>query len=573
MALKTNLRGLLNDKFALIFLLLIITLGIFLRLDDFPGVGLNSDDVATIPASMLWFYDGMFPSFGSDGDPPLGLLVLGLGCKLSGEDFSNVTQIQQNFFAGRELLLHEQLVRSHKYCELPVLIFGILFFITVTLFALLVMEIYPALFFISFFAFSPFLLAFSRITKTDVISWVFIALFFITAWLAFNTEKGNKKEKYFFMLSSAFIALAQGVKETAVLFSLIILLIFIDKYRLELRELFKSLYNSLIGKHEKIKFSILYIPLFMLAVFILIFMLPYKFSINTIIEIFKFKFSLDPSLAGGSLLNPALLDSFKNILSLFNIFDTALLLLGIIALIFMLFKKEKTKLERFTLYSLLVAVSAIIIFKAFILQYIFYPHIISIVLLMSLLFSSAHYSLGSLFKRNKNLEKKMLIIVILVYALFSFYLAFASVPYFAIVNPSVCIFSNNCAEQKAALIYGRATDKIADALIPLLSENETFTGTYGILNYYLRHEDAYQYYFFRESVRAQTGRMPTITEKVDYFKPGGRYVRYLLLPTPSKYLDDEEKLFRNTFNPNYIVNIKGQDIVYIYDIKNLSKKS
>ena len=107
-----------NDKLFLI-LLLIVSLGIFLRLNDYSEVGYWNDDISTIPSGLLWFYPhSYFPGLSGVSEPPLGNMIIGAGCMLSGEDFSKVSEIKPTFYPGRGELIGSELVKAEGYCHL-----------------------------------------------------------------------------------------------------------------------------------------------------------------------------------------------------------------------------------------------------------------------------------------------------------------------------------------------------------------------------------------------------------------------------------------------------------------------
>src|SRR3989344_4637722 len=124
-----------NDRFLLVLFLIVVISGIFIRLNDFSEVGYWNDDQATIPAGLMWFYPhSYFPGL-NYGNPPLGDMIVGAGCMLSGEDFSKVSEVKPFFYPDRFSLLGDPLSRSDTECHLPMYFFGILFFIIIVIFA------------------------------------------------------------------------------------------------------------------------------------------------------------------------------------------------------------------------------------------------------------------------------------------------------------------------------------------------------------------------------------------------------------------------------------------------------
>ena len=67
-----------RDKLAFGLLILIIFLGIFIRLNDFSEVQYWNDDVATIPTSLLAYYNyPIYPGLSGPGEPILGHMIIG----------------------------------------------------------------------------------------------------------------------------------------------------------------------------------------------------------------------------------------------------------------------------------------------------------------------------------------------------------------------------------------------------------------------------------------------------------------------------------------------------------------
>src|SRR3989344_4856864 len=184
------LSKLKEDKIFAITFLLIIFLGLFIRLYEYDQVGLWNDDVSTIPSGLLWFYPhSYFPGLSGHSEPPVGNILIGAGCMLSGEDFSKVSEIKPTFYPGREELIGQELVKAEGYCHFPIYLFGILFFIMIVILSFSLLERYSAVFVVSFFAFYPVLLSFSRWIHVDVILYFFAAAFLFFMWNFYNSEK------------------------------------------------------------------------------------------------------------------------------------------------------------------------------------------------------------------------------------------------------------------------------------------------------------------------------------------------------------------------------------------------
>src|SRR3989338_11621984 len=113
-----NSNEIKQDKLFLVLLIIIILLGIFIRFYKFSEVGYLNDDMAHIPAGLMWFYPhDYFPGL-NYGNPPLGDMIIGAGCMLSGEDFSGVSQVKPFFYPDRFNLLGEALSKADSYCHI-----------------------------------------------------------------------------------------------------------------------------------------------------------------------------------------------------------------------------------------------------------------------------------------------------------------------------------------------------------------------------------------------------------------------------------------------------------------------
>src|SRR3989338_5844376 len=157
-----------------LILLAIVILGIYLRFSNFSGEGYWNDDMTTIPTALLWFYPhSYYPGLAGQGEPALGNYFIGLGCMLSGQDFSKVTKIQPMFYPGRPELIGKEMAAAKKYCHLPVYVFGILFFIAISLLAMLLLDEFSSLYAIAFFAFLSFTLQLSRWIHVDMLAYFF----------------------------------------------------------------------------------------------------------------------------------------------------------------------------------------------------------------------------------------------------------------------------------------------------------------------------------------------------------------------------------------------------------------
>ena len=106
-----------------------------------------------------------------------------------------------------------------------------------------------------------------------------------------------------------------------------------------------------------------------------------------------------------------------------------------------------------------------------------------------------------------------------------------------------------------------------------MADNETFFPGSGILYYYVRPEDDAQMYNFDISFQRQIGRTPGIVDYLTYYRPNGRIPRYLLLdPYTNDVFGEEERLIKESITPKVIVKNRGKEILYIYDMFELTNQ-
>ena len=88
---------------------------------------------------------------------------------------------------------------------------------------------------------------------------------------------------------------------------------------------------------------------------------------------------------------------------------------------------------------------------------------------------------------------------------------------------------------------------------------------------YGRQNDSLQHLQFDNYVQQKLGRLSTISEKIEYFKPDGRNVRYYI---PPRWFNpgDESDIFKKEYVSNYLIRLDNIDVMKIYDLYNLTKK-
>ena len=175
--------------------------------------------MTTIPTALLWFYPhSYYPGLAGQGEPGLGNYFIGLGCMLSGQDFSKVTEIQPMFYPGRPGLIGREMVNAEKYCRLPMYAFGLLFFIAIIILAMLLLDEYASIFAIAFYSFSSFILLLSRWIHVDTIEYFFLAIGLIFLWKFYVKEINAKYEKLFLILAALSFGFALATKLPAGVF-------------------------------------------------------------------------------------------------------------------------------------------------------------------------------------------------------------------------------------------------------------------------------------------------------------------------------------------------------------------
>ncbi len=563
-----------HDKLSLLILIVIIFLGIFIRLNDFSKIGYWNDDVSTIPTGLLPFYSyPVFPGLSGQGEPILGNLIVGLGCKISGEDFSRVSEIKPMFYPGREELIGKQLVNAFPYCHLPMYIFGILFFLVISLFAVTLLNKSAALYAISFYAFYPGLLQLSRWIHVDIFGYFFVALGLLFLWHAYNSEK-NKKEIIFFILSFASLGLAFATKLPNGIFLIFATFIFMIKYKEESIQLLRKIGVKLnlditqkITNDEAVNYKReLKVVAFSLGAYLIAFLAPFNFSIKNFISVLHRYQSVNPTYSGLGFNTNLFKDVFNFILTI-NPIDTIVFLLSMFYIIKFV-KSKKDKKEKFVFYSFLFLLFALIITRALTYVRVFITFSMGLVFIAALLFSNKE---NFIFKSSSAKKKSLILIMfIIVYAVFSFTNAFLISPHFTYNNQILCKFSTAGCEIE---LIGFVQKDIAGYLQTKLKDEETFYwGKSDVLYYYIRQEESYQKFLFDEIVFRNFNRYPTAEEQIQYFTPFGRKTRYVIVNPYTEVTEDKylSKL-KNEYKPNHIIYMNGEEAALIYDLKNLNK--
>ncbi len=559
---SSNLK---NDKLVFGLIILVILLGLFIRLDNFSEVGYWNDDMGTIPAGLLWFYPhDYYPGLSGAGKPPVANWLIGYGCMMSYEDFSAVSQIQPDSYAGREALLGEAMIAANNECHYASYAFGVLFFIAITIFLLILLPKLAALYGISFFAFFPYVLRFSRWIHDDVFVWFFITVGLIFLYLAYKSVKG-KDLKWFFLAGSLF-GLATATKFSAALYLLFTFFLISEKYWKGVLFLIKKFFNTLDLSYkleqvsERGMLNLLKNAFVSFIGFILFLLAPFGFKPSQLIEVYTF-FNSQYSDVSGIILNFHFYEIIYEFMFNINILDLVIFILGIIALILLIRKKDKSPREKFILYLTLLGLFGMILFSALTLFRVAIAYMFGFVLLMCWVFS----------ERNTapfRLKKPVVLIFLIIYIIFSFGIAYSTSPYFVSSNHLLCALTpNSCRDYVYTELGGMSAKKTAEYLIPILKDNETFVGNEGILFYYLRSSQGPASLMFRELFRAEYGSAPTLEEKSAYFATEDWRPRYALLVPYGRAAQDDIIDFKNKYVPSHTIKIQGKDVVYVYDLQ------
>ena len=559
-----------RDKLALFFLLVIVLLGIFIRLNEFSEVGYWNDDKSTLPTGLLAFHSyEIFPGLSGVGEPILGNIILASGCMLSGEDFSRVSEVKPMFYPGRESLIGKQLINAFPYCHIPMYIFGVLFFLAISVLALILLNKQSSLFAISFLAFYPRLLKLSRWIHVDIFGYFFIALGLLFLWYFYKSEK-NKKEILFSVISFIFFGLAFATKLPNGIFLLFAAFIVLEKYKKEALQLIRKLGTGLdLEVFRKIEYDenmnplrLIKITVYSLISYIVFFLIPFKLNPANLFSVISRYQSINPDHSGLTF-NTSLFNHILNFLITTNTLDLVFFLLGIIVLV-KLIRSKKEKKEKFLLSSVLLFLFVLIFFKTLAYPRIFLAFSFGLIFVTSLIFSKKY----SIF----NLHKKIPFYIILtVYIIFSFNIALSNSPHFEVENPLLCPLTNHNCEIKNIEPY--AHKKIAVYLISILKENETFYFGKDIIYYYLRHDQGFKEFAFDQTFLQKFNRMPTVQEKIQYFTPDNQRIRYIVIA--QAYSDGEEaetiKDLRKNHIPIQTIYLNKDEVAKIYDLDNLKK--
>jgi len=570
-----------KDKWLLALLIIIVILGLGVRVVYPTEPGLWNDDMSILPTALLWFYPHTeYPGLSGQGETAFGNYLIGKSCMLSGQDFSDVIKITPMWFANRPEFLHN-IIYAEDYCRMPMYIFGIAFFLLIILLAAMLLDKYATIFVAAFVAFYQFLLQFSRMLHIDVILYTFIASGLIFLWKSYASKKYSRQELINFCIAMGFFALAFATKIPGVLYVGFAFVILLDKYKEEALQIIKKI-GSQFGlkivnkiKDQKTNPAPFYKAILYSFIAYIIVLLPtLEYNLKNVWLVIQKYTSVDVT-KGSPYSSLAFNKSFwsialNNFFVSINIIDLLVFIFSVFIFIKLIRKKKDLK-ERFIFYLMLFFLAALFSFGAMNLLRVFFSFGLGLIFLMALVLSDKPYSIFNVFKiKNK---RTIFVVLMIVYILLGSYLAFGDAPYFNKRNEIFCKFAD-CGDINYITL---AESQIGLYLTDLLKNNteDTFDAldsTY-MVYYYIFPEQSYQHYVFRESFRQQVGRLPTVEEKVEYFKPNNRTLRYLLIEPLRKYDDEFVNKLKNSYEPNDKVLLKhGIEVMWVYDVKNLIQK-
>ena len=568
-----------KDWKIILILTIIVLLGIVVRLVNYSDMGYWSDDPTAVPTALAWFYphpEYPYAGYLGHGEPAFGHLFIGAGCMLSGEDFSGVQKMSHNFYPRRAELIGKQLIKAEKYCVAPIHFFGIIFLILIAILSYKILKGRAAIYPVAFFAFCPFILVHSRWIKVDVIMSTFVIIGLLFLWKAYNLEKGAKKEPVYFCLGSAFMGMAFAVRFTGAMFVLLPFFLIIEKYLSNILYVIKRIMLWLnfsfahkitnITKDYRHLVKMLVLPGISIIFF---YLLPFKFHPSYAITVYNMYSSVHSkySSLGLFLLNP--LKVWHGLLLEANLFDTLIFLFGLIVFIRIIFKKDKSKSEKFILYLMALYLAALVFTESLQILRANMPFLIGFSLLAGLAFSDNEYSVFHILKTKK--RNIVFGIFMLIYIIFSFSSAFSTAPYYGTENHLLCLFEQDACD-KAVLtkLDAFSTKKSMTFLKDKMQDNETLFSIGNMGYYYLRSEEDLPMYQFTLQVRQQAGRDPSWEDAAQYFHPFGRQIRYLSLsPIDPR---ERESLLIKDYEPNWVITMNGRDAQFIYDLFNLTKR-
>ncbi|MAH48996.1 hypothetical protein CMI37_24425 [Candidatus Pacearchaeota archaeon] len=572
-----------HDRLFLLFLIILVVLGMYLRFSNYDEIGYTHDSILTVTGAIAWFYPyPHFPGLIYLG-PPLGNMIIGTGCMVSNEDFSGVLQVGPKFSPNIPILMGQSFVNAEFHCKAPNYLFGLIFLLVLSLLAIFLFKNYYALFSIAFFTFSQFILKWGRIMSVDMIFYVFTFTGLIFLWKSYEAEKSSKKENTFFIFCFVFLGFAGATKFSAGVYFLFAFLLFMGKYWQEIKLLIKNIFKTLkldlankISTPAETKLRPFIIKgIFYFITYVFVLLIPYKLNPQHLYNIYTGFKRIAPNVSA-MRLNSNIFPVINEFLIKINTLDLLIFLFSIYIFIRLIFKKQKQKREKFILYLVFLFLFTTLFFESVGLLFrVAIPLLLSIVFLMGLVFSHKEYSIFKLFKIPIEKRKKIFFIFLIIYILYSALITVPHSPYYFRSNEIICIFEREQCDQILLEDFNLvATKQTMKFLGSILKENETYRYQEGEApQIYLRPNDPMIYYqLFDLNLNKQLGRSPTLAEQVQYFHPEGRDLRYYVENRWYGTNTEEIEILKKEYQPNYIVKLDNKDVMRIYDLFNLTKK-
>ena len=574
-----------RDKLFLLFLIILIIFGTYLRFSNYDEIGYIHDSTLATAGAVAWFHPyPYFPGLIYMG-PPLGNIIIGAGCMLSGVDFSGVSQVSPKFSPNLASLIGPAMVNAEPYCKAPPYIFGLIFLLVLSLLAIFLFKNYYALFPIAFFTFSQIVLKWGRLVSVDMISYVFIFSGLIFLWKAYEAEKISKKENLFFIFCFIFLGLAGATKFSAGIYFLFAFLLFLEKYWQEVKLLIKNIFKTLkLDLAHKINTStetnlrsFIIKGIFYFITYIFILLIPYKLNPRHLYDIYTGFKRIAPNVSA-MRLNSNIFPVINEFLIKINTLDLLIFLFSIYIFVRLIFKKQKQKREKFILYLVFLFIFTTLFFEsAGLLFRVAIPLLLSLIFLMGFVFSHKEYSIFKLFKISTEKRKKIFFIFLLIYVLYSALITVPHSPYYFRGNEVVCIFEEEkCVETTYTDLNTASIKPTAKFLDSIMGANETFMYREGeVPQIYLRrpYDSSFYYQIFDLNLNKQLNREPNLAELVQYFHPEGRNLRYYVENRWYRTSPEEIEILKREYQPNYIVRLDAKDVMRIYDLYNLTKRS
>ncbi|MEM4245575.1 MAG: hypothetical protein QXR60_05235, partial [Candidatus Nanoarchaeia archaeon] len=376
-----------------------------------------------------------------------------------------------------------------------------------------------------------------------------------------------------------FFSLAFSTKFPMAAFLIFAVFILLEKYRTESLGLLKMVFVKFELKQlaEKINvISVNYKALFKNLViggvfYIAALLPPFEFSLKNLWFVYTKYKQVYPEISGLLKFNREFFYVIYDFIRNINVLDLLLFFFSIFIIFKLFFKRGKSLKEKFIFYLGIFGFLCLILFPSLSLLRVFFGFMIGLVFLMSFAFSNESYSIFTISK--VKFKRAFFIIFIIIYIAYSFYNAYSTSPYFHYVNDIVCFAdSYKCEAYKSAGISYYSASVLVSYLTPLLKEGETFYGINPIIHFYIKRSQHLLSWQFETAFKEQTGHDPDVFERVKYFHPNNESIRYIFVSPYYANLGKDTDTFKIRYEPNDIIRLKGLDIYYVYDMKNLRER-